>query len=183
MDEINLKYLINRYFEGLTSIEEEKRLKEYFSGDVSPEYFALKKQFDLIRLSKNQIYESSRLESSILSAIDALEHENQPAPKIKRLTISYIAAASIALIIALSIFWPGRQKNQDTFTDPKLAYIETQNALLLISNKMNKGITPLSNIQKINTGTDQLKNLKKMDESMGMLNVVSFINNSSNLKK
>lgn len=185
MDEVTLKYLLNRYFEGNSSIEDERRLKEYFRGTVDPEFHPLKKQFNLIEKSRNQMYECSRLESSILSSIDAFESKNRPEPKRKSITMFRImAAASIALIISLIIFWP-EYKNQtkDTFTDPKLAYIETQNALLLISRKMNKGIEPLSNINKINTGTEQLQNLKRMDESMGMLNVVSLINNASNLKK
>ncbi len=185
MDEVKLKYLLNRYFEGNSSIEDEKSLKEYFKGTVDPEFYPLKKQFNLIEQSRNQMYESSRLESSILSAIDALENKNRPEPKRKNVFMFRVmAAASIALIISLAIFLPKyRNQTKDTFTDPKLAYIETQNALLLISSKMNKGIEPLSNINKINTGSEQLQHLKRMDESMGMLNVVSLINNASNLKK
>jgi hypothetical protein len=95
-------------------------------------------------------------------------------------------AASIALIVGISgllIYNAQNRASKDTFSDPRLAYLETQRTLLYISNKMNKGIEPLSNISKINTGTEELRNLGKIDKSLGMLNLVSFVNKSSNLKK
>jgi hypothetical protein len=81
------------------------------------------------------------------------------------------------------IFQSQNRKTPDTYSDPQLAYIETQKALLYISQKMNKGMKPLSNVSKINAGTEPLKNLGKLDESLGMLTLVSFVNQSSNLKK
>jgi hypothetical protein len=108
-----------------------------------------------------------------------------PAEK-KTYLLRYLVAASFALAIVLSgIFFLRSERDEitDTFTDPQLAYAETQKTLLFISQKMNEGMKPLDNISKINTGASQLKNLEKMDKSLGMLNLVSFINQSSNMKK
>ena len=95
-----------------------------------------------------------------------------------------VLAVALMMGIAGVIVYQTKINNvKDTFTDPQLAYNETQKTLLYVSQKMNKGIEPLANISKINTGTNKLKTLEKIDQSLGMLNLVSFINRSSNLKK
>jgi hypothetical protein len=86
-------------------------------------------------------------------------------------------------LAGIFLYQRSSSKATDTYTDPKLAYLETQKALLYVSEKMNKGIKPLSNVAKINSATSQLKSLEKMDRSLEMLNLVSIINVSSNMKK
>ena len=74
-------------------------------------------------------------------------------------------------------------RSKDTFDDPQLAYLEAQKTLLYVSKTMSKGMEPLKNVSKINEGTGHLKTLKKLDSGLEMMNMVSIINKSTNLKK
>jgi hypothetical protein len=188
MDIIQIQHLLAKYFEGNTTLDEESVLLNYFSEDeaVDIQLKPLKKQFDMIRAGKSAIpFDYAALESKILDRIEKIE--NQKPSHVRNLGFSrFMIAASIALIVGISgllIYNAQNRASKDTFSDPRLAYLETQRTLLYISNKMNKGIEPLSNISKINTGTEELRNLGKIDKSLGMLNLVSFVNKSSNLKK
>jgi hypothetical protein len=179
--------LIEKYFSGHTSREEEMILEEYFSGNnpVENDLIPLKNQFLLFKKGKEFSFDTAFLESRIISKIE--DSEKQPEIPNRKLNLSRLMiAASIAIFITIAsviVFRFEHKEIKDTYTDPQLAYLETQKTLLFISQKMNKSLQPLSNISKMNTGTNQLKKLEKIDQSMGMLNLVSFINQSSNLKK
>jgi len=188
MDIKQTEHLLKKYYEGLTTLAEERMLQEYFTEtqEIPAELVTSKQQFMLYKTAAEARLNAEKLELRIAALIDnqatiTLEpvHQRKPMYRI-------LAAATIALLIGVSgLFIYLGQKNspKDTFTDPMIAYNEAQKALLYVSQKMNKGMEPLSHVSKINTGTDKLKSLEKMDESLGMLNLVSFINRSSNLKK
>jgi|WetSurMetagenome_2_1015567.scaffolds.fasta_scaffold14484_1 hypothetical protein len=181
-----IRTLLSKYYEGNTTLGEEKELISFFcQNSISEEFSPVKKQFELLHKARSLTIPGETLENSIIDTVMAYELMANRHQK-KRTLNHYMIAASVALLVGISSIWiytAQKKQPHDTFTDPKLAYIETQNALLLISHKLNKGIEPLTQIEKINTGKNQLKNLGKMDESLEMLNLVSFVNKSSNIKK
>jgi len=185
METGQLKTLLDKYFEGLTNLKEEQTLLDYFSGDVGdlPEWNTYKQYFTLLKATRIQSIHTPAFEKRLDAFIDG----QAITPKVVRFPLlRFAAAASIALILGISSFLLIRSQlhqEKDTFSDPQLAYAEAQKTLLYISGKMNRGIEPLSNVSKINAGTEQLKNLNKLDNGLTMLNFISFINKSSNLKK
>jgi hypothetical protein len=186
--EINqIRQLLAKYSEGNTTLKEEKVLQAYFTEEreIDMDLLSWRHQFVVIKAGREYNFDITGLETKILSTIDG--QISQAEPKNRKIYFyRMLIAASVAIMIGISgvIFYQlQKNNNKDTFTDPQLAYNETQRALLYVSQKMNKGIEPLSNISIINTATKQLKTLEKMDQSLGMLNLVSFINSSSNLKK
>lgn len=187
MDINQIKLLLTKYFDGQTSLEEEKVLRRYFGDEVEipDELLTYKQQFIIISASAQASHDTRKLELRISEIIDNQNITIQPVNR-RSLLYRYLAAASVILLIGVSgvLIYQARNSGlKDTYSDPKLAYNEAQKALLYVSQQMNKGIEPLSNVTKITTGTNKLKTLEKMDESMGMLNLVSIINRSSNLKK
>jgi len=185
METGKLKILLEKYFEGRTTLTEEETLLDYFSGATgdAPEWNSYKQYFASLKETRNLSLLTPAFEKRLDMLID-----NQAIPlRAKRFPVLRLAAAaSIALILGISSFLLIRsqlQRDRDTFSDPQLAYAEAQKTLLYISEKMNRGIEPLTNVSKISAGTEQLKNLDKLDNGLTMLNFVSFINKSSNLKK
>jgi len=185
METGQLKTLLDKYFEGLTTLKEEQTLLDYFTGDGNDtaEWNTYKQYFTLLQATRMQSIHTPAFEKRLDAFIDS----QTVAPRVARFPLLRLAAAaSIALILGISSFLIIKSQmhnEKDTFSDPQLAYAEAQKTLLYISGKMNRGIEPLSNVSKINTGTEQLKNLNKLDNGLTMLNFVSFINKSSNLKK
>jgi hypothetical protein len=186
MESDQIRLLLAKYFEGNTTLEEDKQLQDYFTtAAIEEEFLPFKKQFDIFRSGSRYPNVLPEMEARILENIDKYEAKSR-SPKKAFYVSRLLIAASIALIIAFSgvLFIKNQNSGlKDTYSDPQLAYLETQKALLFVSQKMNKGIEPLSNLSKISSGSEQLKNIEKMDKSLEMLNFVSFINQSSNLKK
>jgi hypothetical protein len=188
MDTMQIKVLLEKYFEAMTSLEEEQLLFSYFSGDgIAEELEPYRKHFSLLQAGREPLPVNKDFEDRILSLLEVPEEIELPVAGRKiRLLPRIAAAATIALLIGVSVFFVARNerhRERDTFADPQLAYLEAQKTLLYVSRTMNKGIEPLKNVSKINTGTQHLKSLRKLDNSLEMLNMVSFINKSSNLKK
>ena len=187
MDINQVKLLLAKYFNGDTTLEEERMLQGYFSDEteIPGELISYRQQFMLLSSSAWAEHDTSKLDLRISEMIDS-QAEAIPIQSHRRLLYRYLVAASVILMLGVSAFLIYQVRNstvRDTYSDPKIAYQEAQRALMYVSQKMNKGIEPLANVSKITAGNEQLKALQKMDESMGMLNLVSIINRSSNLKK
>jgi hypothetical protein len=180
MKEELLKELLEKYYNGETSIEEELRLKEYFSGkDILAGYEAEKDIFRLYSASDQIAAPDDELEARIQLAIDHLEE-----PKMKRSAIiqRYILmsiAAGLLILIASYFMLKHHAEPKDTFSDPRLAYAETMKILNEVAYKLNKGTSALEPVGKIarvaQTGlgsvsksasviTDNLKTIRMIDK-------------------
>ncbi len=181
---MQIKHLAERYFEGNTSLSEEILFRKYLSetDDGDPEMAALKRQFNLYESLRTMKPDEQLLNDRILVSI---ENSASATPVKKTVFRRWMVAASFLLLMGAGILYLSVKNNdlKDTYSDPNLAYVETRKALLLVSASMNKGIEPLSNINKINSSTQELQNINKLDKSLEMLQLVSFINHSSNMKK
>lgn len=118
--------LLARYFEGETTIAEEKALKAYFTGaDVDPR---LEQYQMLFATYHKQAHETTQ---KVLTL-----------PKPKSNFYNWGIAASIALVIGLAFtltHLPNKHQDLGTFDDPQQALIETQKALQLIAENINRG--------------------------------------------
>lgn len=187
MDTMQIKVLLEKYFDAMTSLEEEQLLFRYFTGEgIAEELQPYREHFRMLQTGRDPLPDRAAFEERLAGLLETPEEELPNVVRRIRLLPRIAAAASVAILIGASVLFVTRNQwhnERDTFTDPQLAYLEAQKTLLYVSQTMNKGIDPLKNVSKINTGTKHLKSLKKLDSSFEMLNMVSFINKSSNLKK
>lgn len=164
----DIKQLLEKYYEGETSREEEQLLYDYFSKeDVDPEL--LNEAYIFMQIREGDGGEvPPMLESDLVSLIDHLaEKEKQqtqlePAKKKNRLILwATTVAACAAILISVMVIFDKPQTGgntpefaQDTFTDPNEAYSEAEKALQLIALNLNKGLSKLEesndDIQKAN---------------------------------
>src|SRR5690606_9186154 len=127
----NIKNLISNYFDGTTSIKEEKELKAYFSSNnVAPELEKYRGLFSYF--SKEQQEENTR--------------EIVIKPKTR---FNFWIAASCVVFIGLGIvFFQPKEPDLGTFDDPEIALQETQKALRLVSENINKGKEKMGYLQE-----------------------------------
>jgi len=169
MKEETLKGLLEKYFNGDTSLEEEKVLRKYFSGDdILPGFDTEKEIFNSYSSASEAIPPASEdLESRILSSIDDYEKENHR----KRFPRRYMAisgiAATLLILIGSYFFFIRKAEPADTYSDPVIAYAETMKILNEVSLKLNKGTSALKTISKINTVTQ--KSIESIDRSASKL--------------
>jgi hypothetical protein len=186
MDIKEIQVLLEKYFEGETTLGEDQALLDYFSGkNVDSKLRPFQQQFLLLRSGREPLAFDPEFEKRMAGLVESEQEiplHNNKSRWFTRLAV----AATIAILIGISgviVLNKEWHKEKDTFSDPELAYAEAQKTLLYISQKMNQGIKPLNAVAKINAGAKPLKSLKKLDHSLDMLNRVSFMNQSSNLKK
>lgn len=132
-----MEALLEKYFEGETSIAEENELKNYFSSsDVAPHLEQYKPLFGYFAEAKKENFEK------IISLIPKKQ-------KVAWLSI----AASIAVLLGIGTYAyfnanEVKENNElGTYENPKEALEATQKALAMLSNNVNAGVEGMQYIQ------------------------------------
>jgi len=117
-----IKQQLDKYFEGQTSLQEEKELKHYFSSpNVASELLPYRNTF--VYFSQEKTTQSSK--KFVL-------------PKASNSKKWFSIAASVVVLLSIRFFM---QQTEDlgTFENPEIAFIETQRSLRLIAENLNRG--------------------------------------------
>ena len=152
-----IQQLLQLFFKGETSLEEERQLENYFqSGNVAGELKEYAGFFGGIEELAG-ISDDSTIEEDVMDFI--LENEHQEKTKYRWLwkTVTGIAA-SIIIVLGGFLFYQQQQKPfDDTFSDPEQAYDYAAQTIQFVSGKYNKGLAELSNFEIINKAPKPLK--------------------------
>jgi hypothetical protein len=168
MNSEEIKRLLEKYYEGDSTSEEELLLKKFFSEEDVPGDLSDEKEIFMYYLQSSAIPEpSADFEDRILSAINT---EDKDIARIKRrrlyVTLSGIAAGM--LILAGSyFFFTNKSEPRDTFSDPEIAYAETMKVLYDISSRLNHGTKALGQIGELRDETR--RSLNTMNKSTAIL--------------
>lgn len=149
MELARIENLLEKYFEAETSIQEEATLQEYFAQDEVPEHLQQYKEMF-------NFFNNSSLETS--NRTIQLKKETKRAISIKWLSI---AAMLVFFIGIYSVY----QKNETEKEEARLAYMETQKALELISQSLNKGTGAIAHLDNFNKGTDAMAQLRTFEST------------------
>ncbi len=140
-----IEILIEKYFQGETSIAEEKELRSYFSSpNVAPHLEQYKAMFGYFTEAKQQKFT-----------------QEIPQQTKKRKVMWLSMAASIVVLFGMVTFFmintneTVTQNELGSYDSPEQAFRETQKALALLSSNVNIGIESVSYIQEY----DNSKNL------------------------
>jgi hypothetical protein len=184
MDTGQVRLLIDKYFEGNTTLKEEQQLRNYFKGDheIPEELVQVKNHFLLLDPVSDYSPDIQGLKSKISNLID---NPNDTVSILQRSHTSrwLFAAATLVILIGIAgviTYQKHNRASSDTFSDPWIAYEEAKNTLLYVSSQMSEGIEPLSHVEKIYTGADKIQSLEKINTSFGIIKKVSYIGNSNN---
>ena len=180
MNEEELKRLIGKYYNGESTEEEERSLRDFFAKDNIPEgYEAEKIIFSYYTDSALVPEPSIDFEARIMAGIDASEIADG-SKRIRRYLVPLLSAAAGLLILAGSyFFFVNRHDSEDTFSDPQIAYAETVKILRDVSAQMNYGAQVLEPIAKMNEMTK--KSFETINKSTRI--VGKNMKNLDNLKK
>lgn len=145
MESDKIEILLEKYFQGATSIAEEKELKNYFSSsDVAQHLEQYQSIFGYFATAKEQKSE-------------------QPVvlfqQKKRQFTWLSIAASVVVLLgVGTFAYLNHQTKDQDSlgsYDDPEIAFRETQRALSLLSTHVNSGVESVDYIYEY----EETKNL------------------------
>ena len=144
MDYNKADKLLDKYFAGDTSLEEEKWLQEYFNSEV--------------KIPQDQVYAAELFRFfGREAATEYLENE-RPAVRYRRgsmVNVASIAAAILILIAALIFLQKSAEPvayayiNGFPITDKETAMQETEKTLALVSEKLNQSTADLSHLSRL----------------------------------
>ena len=176
MNEEELKRLIEKYYNGDSTEQEEKSLRAYFRKNNIPEGYEDEKLIFSYYTETAEIPEPSiDFEARIMAGIDASER-NIGSHKIRRYLLPVLSTAAGLLILAGSyFFFTHRAEPLDTFSDPKIAYAETMKILMEVSSQLNHGTQALEPVGKIKMMTSKSfqsinKSTKIIERNMEKIN-------------
>lgn len=122
-----IEILLEKYFEGETSIQEERELKAYFSSsEVATHLESYKPMFTNFQKQKEVQF------TKIL-----------PLQPRKQNNVKWIGvAASLVALFGTLLYFNSQKSSEDlgTFSSPEEAFVETQKALNMVSTEVNKGV-------------------------------------------
>jgi hypothetical protein len=178
--------LLEKYYNGQSSEEEELRLRSFFETAIIPDGFETEKALFRFFSENAPIPQPSEdFENNIISAVDKIE-QNSSAPVYKNKYFIYSSiAAGILLLVGSYFFFIYRSEPKDTFTNPEIAYAETVKILFEVSSAFNHDTQQLDQVRKlenvavrgfetINKSTRLIdNNLKNLDYFQQTINIVN----------
>jgi len=183
-----IEELLEKYYSGETSLDEERKLHWFFQTREFPSY--LQPDADIFRYHYKQKKEeaSATLEEKLTKLFDEQEHKNRYFLSGRTIRLASTIAASILIVFAL---WIGVGRDiirkqqiatyEDTYDDPQLAYLETKKVLLLVSEKLNAGTKDLQYLKKYNQGINMLEPVLSFGPGIKSLDKLSKFNEATEL--
>ncbi len=191
MEDLNrIRVMLDRFYEGESSVDEERELQHFFRGSELPEEWRAEKDiFDALKESKEAIPVPDDLNRKILQRLDAQIRKDARRRRISLYSLSGIAAGLLALItiyqFVLRDVKPeslAQNSLKESFDDPMEAYEEARRTLAYMSAKLSNGTRELEHIQKAGQATmeplQSLSMLRKGNREIGFLENLSKLNNT-----
>lgn len=180
MDLQKIKALLEKYYSGESSLEEEEILRTYFTqADVIPE---LQPDKDIFMFNLEQKSEQDNMPDMSEQIWRAIEEDNLPKTiSMKQKVVYWSLRVAAGIVVLLASFFllknQVQEENQsnkitDTYNNPEEAYKQAKQTLLYVSAMLNNGTEHLEPIQKINEGKEKLNPLASFNDGIKELNQI-----------
>ncbi len=179
-----IELLIEKFYNGETSLEEEEMLRDYLNQDTVPEQFIAVKEHFIILKNEKELELDDAFDEKFIQLIEKEETQSNPL-KIWTYRLSGVAATILLFVMV----WFGTDLLQPrevygTITDPSLAFLETRKAMDEVSKKLNKGLQPAEKtVKKIDENVKRAGELKKMNQALEKTKGLRKIDQASDLLK
>jgi uncharacterized damage-inducible protein DinB len=176
-----IRKMLDRFYAGETTLEEERVLQEYFSGESIPEELLPERDlFRSLEPAMNHVEVPENLNGKILGVIDQLEKKEVRTRRISVYALSGLAAGLLVVIALYTGYFKSGQSRQiasqeltDTYDNPADAYEEAKKTLAYVSSKLNTGTSELEYVKQVTkTTSDPLKSLSKINKGSKELSLL-----------
>jgi hypothetical protein len=175
-----IRLILERFYSGETALEEERKLRAFFSSAKVPEDLVPDRElFIHLDADAESIRIPGHLDRNILNAIDHAERKAVRIRRINLFTLSGLAAGLLVLVAVYLFFMqndsPVRMASlewEDTYQDPAEAYMEVKETLMFVSEKLNAGTSELHRVKEVHRASDPLKSLSKINKGSKELSLL-----------
>lgn len=164
MERNQVKTLLQKYYDAVSTREEEDMLRAYFKGKELPDEMKLEQLHFLAMadMQNGEIEVPNDLESKILARL-SVEQSKRNWLNSRMLFTAVSIAAGLALVISTLVFINSR-KDLGTYDDPQIAYAESKEALDMVSRYFNQGTSGLTNLREMDRSMEPLNNLERVED-------------------
>lgn len=166
MEYHEIEEILNRYLEGKSTLEEETILKKHFSRtDLPDDQREMKELFGYLNSAQKESAPDFDVSEHLNSIIET-EWKNDNRNRFRRI-LTWAGSAAAVLVLSFGLFQYLNKPQpaiKDTYKDPKLAYLETKRALLLVSRTMNHNTAGLKYLAKVDQSFSQAKKVAEIDK-------------------
>lgn len=181
MDPKQIRSLLEKYYNGETTLAEEEILLNYFKSEtIDNEFIADKDIFLFNQEEKDKVDSLPDLTEDFWAGIQESDKQQTIKKNKRSLAYNVIRIAAGVIILIGSYFLIDNQYNSqdgnlvyvDTFEDPEEAYQEAKKTLLYVSQLLNNGTNHLEPIAKIEEGANKLNTIKSFNEGLKELDPI-----------
>lgn len=159
-----IRELLDRYWDGTSTLEEEEALRSFFSREWADLPADLKEAQPLF----SYFAAAAEMPVPVFPDIE-ISVARTPVKPVKQLIWQHWMKYAAVILVALGIGYAVRQtetkhdrimvalSEQDTFEDPEQAFAVTQKALKLLSRNLNKGTAQVQKLAYFNEATEKIK--------------------------
>jgi len=163
-----LKSLLEKYYNGESSPEDQERIIELLADSNLPkEYFPDREIFNYLDAGKSIPEPDSTFEGRIMERLDRLDNVRSKSALRRRLYAIGSAAAAVLILITTYLFISVNNPVEDTFDDPMIAYNEARRLLHEVSANLNRGCKEMANLAYLNKAVTSLGTMGEQGKRAG----------------
>ena len=156
MESQKTKILLQKYWEGQTTVEEESALSEQFGGEVPEDEQKYSVIFDYKDHLQNEAHEDFDLSFLVKEGhTKRRSFQGTDSGNWKKWSMG-IAASIVMAVCSVTYQWPQTQTLQAKSIEMERAYTETLATLQLVANKLNKGTASIQEISVFDKTTKHI---------------------------
>jgi hypothetical protein len=156
MNLTEVEQLLEKYYNAETTLSEEKVLQKYFNeADVPDHLLHHKEQFIYYYRASNLDSPDNEWKEKLDNKIKEINTFSVNGRKRKLYNVFTGIAASILILVAVYFQFFVHNDNlkysaENTYEDPEKAYQEAKNTLLMVSEKLNSGVSDFNKFSTFN---------------------------------
>ncbi len=181
MNSHKIEKILAKYFEGETSLAEERMLREFFLQEDLPAHLKdLREQFMLFEEESN-IELPPDFDARLFTEIEKQKKSSKASRRAYIYYISAVAATILLLITVFVRFDPFTSSSRYNEHDAEIAFNEASRILYYVSDKFNMGTNPLGKVARFDQGMNNLGTVNKFDAGVNKVKPVSRFNQITKL--
>lgn len=180
----DINIMMEKYYNGELTIDEERELKSVVLDNDNEEYAILRDYFRIMDEIASQELTDPEFDDRILEIISESEKKKKTIP-INWRSVSTIAA-TVLVLISIWLFTDiiNTKEVYGTINDPAIAFAQTKQALQKVSKNVNKGVKPASStIDKVDSGIKKTENVKKASDALDNMKKINKLKEPGELLK
>ena len=189
---VEIRKMLDRFYAGESTLEEERILQDYFSAARIPEELIPDRDlFRSLGSATDSVVAPDGLNQKILAV---LGEQEKKVIRTRRITVFSLSGLAAGLLVVVALY-VGYFKNNgggrlasnqitDTYTDPQDAYEEAKRTLAYVSAKLSTGTTELEHVAQVSkTSTEPLKSLSKINKGSKELSLLGQLQHVNNFER